>query len=94
MLNRTFVVYVFIAILSAVINITFQIISLWIYNDVYSIELSILVGTIFGMPPRYILEKKYVFVFESLNALHDSKLFFLYAFFAIFTSLENLFFLN
>ena len=79
--------YLLIAAVSTVLNLGAQFLVVQYWNIPYVIELSILIGTGVGMPPRYILEKKYVFFFKSNDIKHDSKLFFLYSFYAVFTTL-------
>jgi len=62
-------------------------ISLRIYNGHRSIEISIFIGTIEGLPLRYYLEKRYIFAFESDDIKHDSKLFVLSSSMGIITTL-------
>jgi len=81
------VLYTLFAALSTGINIFCQMLSVWIYQGVYKVELSILVGTLSGLPLRYLLEKKYIFQFISKNIQHDGKLFILYSFMGVFTTL-------
>lgn len=78
--------YTGFALLSTIINIGSQMLSIWVYAGPYSIELSILVGTATGLPLRYLLEKKYIFEFQSQNLIHDSKLFVLYSFMGVITT--------
>ena len=73
------VLYTLIAALSTTINIATQMLSMWVYKGSYSIEISILVGTVAGLPLRYILEKRYIFSFTSQNFAHDGKLFVFYS---------------
>ena len=78
--------YTGFALLSTVINIGSQMLSIWVYAGPYSVEISILVGTATGLPLRYLLEKKYIFEFQSKNLSHDSKLFALYSFMGVITT--------
>ena len=57
-----------------------------IYQGVYAVEISILVGTATGLPLRYILEKRYIFNFKSSNIKHDGQLFLLYSFMGVLTT--------
>ena len=59
--------YLLIAAVSTVLNLGAQFLVVQYWNIPYVIELSILIGTGVGMPPRYILEKKYVFFFKDFN---------------------------
>jgi putative flippase GtrA len=79
--------YLLIAAASTVLNLGAQFLVVQYWDILYVVELSILIGTTVGMPPRYFLEKKYVFFFKSNDIKHDSKLFFLYSFYAVFTTL-------
>ena len=74
--------------LSIVINIGSQMLSIWAYKGLYYVEISILVGTaFFGLPLRYYLEKRYIFAFTSQNLAHDGRLFIFYSAMGIITTL-------
>ena len=81
------VLYTLFAVVSTAINIGSQILSIWIYKGPFSIEISILIGTIVGLPLRYVLEKKYIFDFTSENFTHDGKLFVFYSAMGVITTL-------
>lgn len=62
----------------------------------HAIELSILAGTATGLVVKYVLDKRYIFHFESTGLAHDGRLFALYTYMgivttAIFWSVEYLF---
>jgi putative flippase GtrA len=78
--------YSLFAVSSIVINIGSQMISIAVYAGPFAIELSILVGTIVGLPLRYYLEKIYIFNFSSKNLSHDGQLFLLYSFMGLITT--------
>ena len=80
------VVYIVLATLSTLINIGTQILSIWAYKGLYSVEISMLAGTATGLPFRYVLEKRYIFSFKSESVIHDGSLFALYSFMSIFTT--------
>ena len=46
------VLYTLFAVLSTAINIGSQMLSIWIYKGPLSVEISILVGTVMGLPLR------------------------------------------
>ncbi len=79
--------YTLFAIVSTIINIGFQMVSIWAYKGSFYIEISILVGTVAGLPLRYILEKRYIFKFMSKNFAHDGKLFIFYTIMAMITTI-------
>tara|TARA_B110000208_G_C11797024_1_gene440078 strand:- start:3205 stop:3633 length:429 start_codon:yes stop_codon:yes gene_type:complete len=84
---RIAVLYTAFAVLSTVINIGSQMLSIWAFKGPYSVEISILVGTAAGLPLRYFLEKRYIFNFKSQNLKHDGKLFIFYSAMGVITTL-------
>ena len=84
---RIAVLYTLFAVLSTVINIGSQMLSIWAFKGPYSVEISILVGTAAGLPLRYFLEKRYIFNFKSQNLKHDGKLFVFYSAMGVITTL-------
>lgn len=81
------ILYTVFAALSTIINIGSQMLSVWAYQGLFSVEISILVGTAAGLPLRYILEKRYIFAFTSKNLAHDGKLFVFYSAMGVITTL-------
>jgi len=81
------VLYTLFAVVSTAINIGSQMVSIWIYKGPFSVEISILVGTVMGLPLRYFLEKRYIFNFTSKNIVHDGKLFIFYSVMGVITTL-------
>lgn len=81
------VLYTLFASASMLVNICSQIIFMILYQSDNVVELSILVGTIFGFPLRYILEKRYIFSFKSKNINHDGELFILYSLMSVITTI-------
>ena len=79
--------YFLFAGLSTVINICSQMLSMSVYREIYAVEISILIGTLAGLPLRYILEKRYIFSYQTKNIKHDGKLFLLYSLMGIFTTI-------
>jgi len=78
--------YAMFAALATAVNIGSQALVIWLYYGPYAVPLSILVGTAAGLPVKYVLEKLYIFSFESENLAHDSKMFALYSFMGVFTT--------
>ena len=79
--------YYFFAVISSLINLLVQIYSTDIYNGPYFIELSIFLGSIFGLLIKYLLDKLFIFKYETINKFHDLKLFYLYSLMGVFTTL-------
>ena len=81
------ILYTLFAVVSTAINIGSQMLSIWVYEGPFSVEISILVGTAMGLPLRYFLEKRYIFNFTSKNLVHDGKLFIFYSAMGVITTL-------
>ena len=79
--------YTLFAVVSTAINIGSQMVSIWVYEGPFFVEISILVGTAMGLPLRYFLEKRYIFNFTSKNLVHDGKLFVFYSAMGVITTL-------
>lgn len=75
---RIAVLYILIAVLSIVINVGTQMLSMWGYKGPISVEISILVGTVASFPLRFLLEKRYIFNFRSKDVSQGGGIFVLY----------------
>ena len=80
------VLYSLFAVFSTAMNISFQMLSIWLCSGLYAVEVSILVGIAVGLPLRYLLSKRYIFVFNCSDFAHDGRLFVLYNFMSVFTT--------
>lgn len=78
--------YVVFAFVATVANIGAQALTVYLYSGIYTIELSILVGTATGLPIKYVLEKRHIFDFETDGLAHDGKLFTLYCGIGVLTT--------
>lgn len=78
--------YSFFAIIATIINLGSQEISINLYTWHYYIEVSILVGTICGLITKYILDKKYIFIYKTVNLAHDTRMFIIYTSMGIITT--------
>lgn len=79
--------YSVFAVISTVLNIFSQYISLTVYKGAYDLYLAILIGTLVGLLVKYILDKKYIFYYNAIDYRDDLKKFILYSFMGIFTTL-------
>ena len=79
--------YMLFAILATGINIGAQYTSLIIYNGQYSLYLAMVWGTLSGLIIKYILDKKYIFQFQTKDIKEDSSKFFLYSIMGVLTTL-------
>ena len=79
--------YVIFAVVATGVNIACQDLTGRIYVGMFSIYLSMFVGTLAGLAVKYVLDKKYIFYHSSKNLADDGRMFFLYTFMGIFTTL-------
>lgn len=79
--------YGFFALISTVVNICLQDISLRFYSGDYGIFLSVLWGTGAGLAVKYWLDKNYIFRFRAVSAMHDARTFVLYSAMGVLTTL-------
>jgi putative flippase GtrA len=86
------VTYTVFAIIATIANIAAQDITVHIYIGMYSIILSVIAGTAVGLVIKYILDKRYIFRFQTRNITHNSKIFVLYTLMGIVTTLIFWFF--
>ncbi len=79
--------YTLFAIISTMFNISFQYITHYLYSDFGALYLAIFVGTIAGLIPKYILDKRYIFYHETESKKDDVKKFGLYTLMSVFTTI-------
>jgi len=84
---RIALIYALVSGLATVANIATQAAVVALYSEPWAIQLSVLLGTATGFPIKYMLEKKHVFDFQTDNLAHDTRLFILYGFMGVFTTL-------
>ena len=67
-------------------NLAAQALVMYFDNNSHAMLLSMLVGTGVGLVTKYILDKRYIFIFKVENLAHDGKLFLLYSVMGIVTT--------
>lgn len=83
---RLAMLYMAFAIVATLCNILTQDICSYLYYGDFSILISIIIGTGFGLVVKYILDKKYIFQYKTKNAGHNRHIFFLYTVMGILTT--------
>jgi putative flippase GtrA len=83
---RLAMLYALFALIAICVNIGCQALVIWLYQGMYAVPLSVLVGTAAGLPVKYVLEKRHIFGFESKSLAHDGQTFMLYTFMGVFTT--------
>lgn len=84
---RIALIYTILAVIATFANIGTQDLIVRYYEGPMAISLSILVGTGVGLVIKYILDKRYIFAFQSKDISHDTQIFFLYSVMGIVTTL-------
>ena len=79
--------YTTFAIVATLCNILAQVICNYLYSGDFSILISIIIGTGFGLVVKYILDKKYIFYYVVKDKKEDSQKFILYSIMGVFTTL-------
>ena len=78
--------YLIFAAIATAINIISQDIFIRIYSGDQAIIGSMLVGTAAGLVTKYILDKRFIFHFQTKGIRHDTKLFLTYCLMGILTT--------
>lgn len=84
---RIALIYTILAIVATATNIGTQDIVIRAYTGPMAIIVSVIMGTGVGLVVKYILDKRYIFAFQSKNLSHDSQVFFLYSVMGVITTL-------
>ncbi len=80
------ILYILFALLATAANILSQDLAIRLYAGMYSVFLSVMIGTGVGLLLKYWLDKRYIFRFRTRDAVHDGQTFFLYALTGILTT--------
>ncbi len=79
--------YLIFAIISTIVNLSFQSLSFFFYKGFLSLYVAIFFGTLSGLIVKYILDKNYIFYHKTKNKRDEGKKFFLYSFMGVFTTI-------
>lgn len=80
------ILYCLFAAIATVFNLGLQELSTMIYSGYGSLALAIIVGTGAGLVVKYLLDKRYIFKFQTQNASHDGQVFVLYTAMGLITT--------
>ena len=80
-------VYMIFVVISTVFNLSFQYISFLIYSGFLSLYIAMFIGTLAGLVVKYILDKKYIFKYETKTKKEDGQKFLLYSLMGVFTTI-------
>lgn len=75
---RTAALYVAFAILATAVNLGTQMLVELALTGEWTTVIAVLAGTLTGVVTKYVLDKRYIFRHETMNATHGLKTFFLY----------------
>ena len=79
--------YMIFATVATFCNILTQYICIYVYSAVFSIIISMVMGTGVGLVVKYVLDKKYIFKYKTENAQHNGRIFFLYTVMGLLTTM-------
>ena len=80
------ILYGFFAGIAMASNLAAQALVMYFDNNSHAMLVSMLVGTGVSLAIKYILDKRYIFIFKAENLAHDGRLFFLYSVMGILTT--------
>lgn len=83
---RIAVLYTLFAGIATLVNLGTQYVSLALYSGAYSLYLAMLAGTFTGLVVKYILDKKYIFLFVPAGKKDDLYRFILYTAMGVITT--------
>lgn len=83
---RLTTLYAVFAALSIAVNIGSQALVIALYSGPWSIALSMVVGTGTGLVCKYLLDKRYIFLYRALDTRHEAKTFMLYTIMGLATT--------
>jgi len=78
--------YTIFAVLATLANIGSQDLAVRVYEGPYSITLSVFIGTGIGLVVKYLLDKRYIFAFQTRDLAHDTRTFMLYSLMGVVTT--------
>ncbi len=78
--------YSLFAVIATITNIICQDVVNRLYHGQFELYASILAGTIAGLVVKYCLDKKYIFLFQCRNLIHDGQKFILYSLMGVITT--------
>jgi putative flippase GtrA len=84
---RLALAYCLFALIATVANIASQELSLLFYRGAGDFPAAVAVGTIVGLVVKYVLDKKYIFAFRTIDAGEDARLFVIYTCMGVITTL-------
>lgn len=84
---RIAVLYAAIAVVATAVNLASQYAATHLYSGPHAIPFSVAVGTLAGVPVKYVLEKRHIFDFQADDIVHDGETFLVYSLFGVVTTL-------
>jgi putative flippase GtrA len=79
--------YAIFAGIATLVNILSQDITIRLYNGMLSMYVSIAVGTLTGLVTKYVLDKKFIFVYRASSLVDDGATFIAYSVMGLATTL-------
>jgi putative flippase GtrA len=83
---KILILYVLFAGVATLVNIACQDISLMVWAGYLAIPISMSVGTAGGLVVKYVLDKKFIFQYQSQGVADDGRKFFIYSLMGLITT--------
>lgn len=84
---KTLIKYSLFAVISIIANLSSQELTVNLYTGVWELPLAIFVGTLVGLVVKYLLDKYFIFYYQSDSSKDNMKVFLLYSLMSVFTTL-------
>lgn len=83
---KTAFVYALLALVAMSANIAAQDLLVRLYAGYFSIPAAVVLGTGVGLVVKYVLDKRYIFMFSARDVRHDTRIFALYTLMGLATT--------
>jgi len=84
---QTTLLYALFAVIAIAVNITSQDVAVRVYGGPFSLYISIAAGTLTGLVVKYLLDKRYIFAYQTRGMVHEGAKFFLYTCMGLVTTM-------
>jgi len=78
--------YIIFAYIATLVNVLCQWLSFKVYKGLFSLYIAMIIGTIAGLIMKYILDKRYIFYYNTRDNIDNIKKFIIYSCMGLFTT--------
>jgi len=84
---KTAIAYTLFAIISTLINLLFQWLVFVVFDGVFVVYVALFIGTIAGLISKYVLDKRWIFYYQTVTQKENFYKFVLYSLMGVFTTI-------